>query len=70
MMTTGIFGAGGIADRPDERGFVERRQDDARDAAGDEPFDLGDLRCAIVFAKRPAPDDVDAELLRGLSAPA
>ena len=34
------------------------------DAARDGVLDLGDLRVAIVLAQRPAPRDVDAELLR------
>ena len=59
-----------VADRTHERRFVERRQHDAGHAARDEAFDFGDLRRAIVFAKRASPDDVDAELLRRLRAPA
>ena len=55
-----------VADRTHERRFVERSEDDARYAARDEAFDLGDLRRAIVFAKRSPPDDVDAKLLRRL----
>src|SRR5262249_37272495 len=34
--------------------------------AGDEALYLVDLRRSIVFAQRSAPDDADAELLRGL----
>ncbi len=55
-----------VAHRPHQRRFVERRQHDARHTARDEAFDLGDLRRAIVFAKRASPDDVDAKLLRRL----
>ena len=35
------------------------------DAARDEAFDLGHLRVAIVFAQRPAPDHLGAQLLGG-----
>src|SRR4029079_97769 len=50
----------------DEGGFIERREDDARDASTDEAFNLRYLRIAIVLAKRTAPDHLDAELLRRL----
>ena len=64
-MTTGILPRCGIGDRRRQRDLVERRQHDAGHAAADEPFDLGDLRVAIVLPQRTAPDDVDAELLAG-----
>src|SRR5262249_30981071 len=48
-----------------ESGFVERRDTDAGDAAADEAFHLRDLRVAIVFPQRSAPDDRDAEIRRG-----
>ena len=62
----GNFRARRVADRTHQRRFVERRQDDARHTARDEALDLGDLRCAIVLAKRASPDDVDPKLLRRL----
>ena len=48
-----------------QAGLVERREQDAVDAAGDHVLNDGDLLFAVVFLLRPFPDDLDAEFLTG-----
>mgnify|MGYP003346608322 CR=1 FL=1 len=54
------------ADGADERGVVERGEDDAVDAFRDELFDDGNLLGAVVFLERTFPDDLDAEFFAGI----
>jgi hypothetical protein len=62
----GDFFRARFLDRLHERRLVERREADPRDAAAHRVLDLRDLRVAVVFAQRSAPDDVHAELGAGL----